>query len=65
VTKTKQKERIYDELLKVHGDKEDTDIIKNQVASLFLANSVFGVAASVMVHLPTCLYPIRRQNSAD
>jgi hypothetical protein len=28
-TKTKQKGRIYDRFLKVHGDKEDADIIKN------------------------------------
>jgi hypothetical protein len=28
-TKTKQKVRIYDRFLKVHGDKEDADIIKN------------------------------------
>jgi hypothetical protein len=28
-TNTKQKGRIYDRFLKVHGDKEDADIIKN------------------------------------
>jgi hypothetical protein len=28
-TKTKKKGRIYDRILKVHGDKEDADIIKN------------------------------------
>jgi hypothetical protein len=27
-TKAKQKGRIYDRLLKVHGDKENADIIK-------------------------------------
>jgi hypothetical protein len=28
-TKAKQKGRIYDRLLNVHGDKENADIIKN------------------------------------
>jgi hypothetical protein len=28
-TKAKQKGRIYEGLLKVHGDKENADIIKN------------------------------------
>jgi hypothetical protein len=28
-TKAKQKERVYDRLLKVHRDKENADIIKN------------------------------------
>jgi hypothetical protein len=27
--KSKEKGRIYDRLLKVHGDKENADIIKN------------------------------------
>jgi hypothetical protein len=28
-TKAKEKGRIYDRLLKVHGDKKNADIIKN------------------------------------
>jgi hypothetical protein len=32
-TKAKQKGRIYDSLLKVHGDKVNADIIKNYVDS--------------------------------